>query len=195
MTSLFFKLDDLPFPDIYHYSHSRGVFELREKLAGYYASRFGVPVDPDKEIIITAGSKIATHMAFMAILNPGDEVIIPEPAWVSYPEQVRLCHGVPVMVPYYEELMAIEKYVTAKTKAIVLNSPHNPSGQVLPEKSLEYLHALARKKDLYLVSDEAYNEFMLDQSKFISPGWHDRRKTTQLSAIPCRKTMESQAGG
>jgi len=171
-----YKLDDLPFPDIYHYSHSRGVFELREKLARYYANRYEVPVDPETEIIITAGSKIATHMAFMSILSPGDEVIIPEPAWVSYPEQVRLCHGVPVMVPHDVPLTEIEQYVTPKTKAIVLNSPHNPTGQVLPKETLEHLHALAKRKDLYLVSDEAYNEFLLDENHFTSPGWHDPEK-------------------
>jgi aspartate aminotransferase/aminotransferase len=171
-----YELNDLPFPDIYHYSHSRGVFELREKLANYYAGRYGVPVDPETEIIITAGSKIATHMAFMSILSPGDEVIIPEPAWVSYPEQVRLCHGVPVMVPHDVALTEIEKYVTPKTKAIVLNSPHNPTGHVLPKKALEYLHMLAKQKDLYLVSDEAYNEFLLDEDHFTSPGWHDPEK-------------------
>jgi aminotransferase len=171
-----YKLDDLPFPDIYHYSHSRGVFELREKLARYYAGRYGVPVDPETEIIITAGSKIATHMAFMSILSPGDEVIIPEPAWVSYPEQVRLCHGIPVMVPHDVPLTDIEKYVTPKTKAIVLNSPHNPTGHVLPKETLEHLHMLAKQKDLYLVSDEAYNEFLLDEDHFTSPGWHDPEK-------------------
>ncbi len=171
-----YPFDDLPYPDIYHYSHSRGIIELRRRLARYYAEQYEVPVDPDKEIIVTAGSKIAIHMAFMAILNPGDEVIIPEPAWVSYPEQVRLCHGIPVLVPYYESMMEIEKYVTKKTKAIVLNFPHNPRGLVLPKEELEYLHTLARRHNMYLLADEAYSDFLLDEDKFISSGWHDRAK-------------------
>src|SRR5512137_355489 len=81
------SFDDLPHPQIFHYSHSRGIPELRERLCEYFRSQYDVPIDPEKEIIVTAGSKAAIHMAFMAVLDPGDEVIIPEPAWVSYPEQ------------------------------------------------------------------------------------------------------------
>jgi aminotransferase len=171
-----YAFDDLPYPDIYHYSHSRGIIGLRERLARYYTEQYEVPVDPDKEIIVTTGSKIAIHMAFMAILNPGDEVIIPEPAWVSYPEQVRLCHATPVLVPYYESMMDIDKYVTKKTRAIVLNFPHNPRGLLLPKEELEYLHTLAQRHDIYLLSDEAYSDFLLDEDKFISCGWHDPKK-------------------
>lgn len=171
-----YPFDDLPYPDIYHYSHSRGVLELRERLARYYAEQYEVPLDPDNEIIVTAGSKIAIHMAFMAILNPGDEVIIPDPAWVSYPEQVRLCHGIPVSVPYYESMMNIGQYVTKKTRAIVLNFPHNPCGRVLSKEELEHLHALARRHDVYLLADEAYSDFLLDEDKFVSSGWHDPKK-------------------
>src|SRR5881296_1194675 len=90
-----FSFEDLPFPAIYHYSHSRGIPELREQLARYYSSQYSVKVDPSTEIIVTAGSKIAIHMSLMAILDPGDEVVIHEPAWVSYPEQVKLCRGTP----------------------------------------------------------------------------------------------------
>ena len=111
-----YPFDELPYPAINHYSHSRGIEELREKLADYYAGQYGVPVDPEKEIIVTAGSKVAIHMSLMAIINPGDEVIIHEPAWVSYPEQVRLCHGTPILVPYHESTFDIGKCVTNKKK-------------------------------------------------------------------------------
>src|SRR6185437_1563826 len=74
--------DGLPFPQIYHYSHSRGLIELRRKLAQLYAGEYGVGVDPTAEIIVTAGSKIGLYMAFMALVEPADEVIILEPAWV-----------------------------------------------------------------------------------------------------------------
>lgn len=171
-----FPFDDLPLPAIYHYSHSRGIPELRERLADYYTKQYGVPVDADQEIIITAGSKIAIHMALMAILNPGEEVIIHEPAWVSYPEETRLCHGVPVLVRYDEDVTAIERYVTDRTKAIVLNSPHNPRGKVYSRAELEYLHGLAREHDVYLVSDEAYSDFLLDEDQFISCGAADPGK-------------------
>jgi aspartate/methionine/tyrosine aminotransferase len=154
-----YPFDDLPFPALYHYSHSRGIPELRQQLASYYQDQYGVPVNAEREIIVTAGSKIAIHMAFMAILDPGDEVLIHEPAWVSYPEQVKLCHGVPISVPYDRPIAEFGKYVTPRTKAIVLNYPHNPRGAVLSEADLAYLHHLARERDLFLLSDEAYSDF------------------------------------
>src|SRR6185312_4747796 len=77
-----FPMDQLPQPDVHHYSHSLGLLELRHKLAGYFRTEYNVAVDPDKEILVTAGSKAAIHMTFMSILNPGDEVIYSEPAWV-----------------------------------------------------------------------------------------------------------------
>jgi aminotransferase len=171
-----FSWDDLPYPTIYHYSHSRGIPELREKLAAHYGRAYGVPVNPEKEILITAGSKIAIHMAFMAILNPGDEVIICEPAWVSYPEQVRLCHGVPVLVPYHEGIRDIGKYVTEKTRVVVINNPNNPRGHVMSERELTFLHELARREGLYLLSDEAYSDFLAKGDSFLSCGLDDPRK-------------------
>ncbi|MDQ7822765.1 MAG: pyridoxal phosphate-dependent aminotransferase [Candidatus Eremiobacteraeota bacterium] len=171
-----FHFDDLPYPALYHYSHSRGVQELRKKLAQYYTHQYSVNVNPDEEIIVTAGSKIAIHMAFMAILNPGDEVIIHEPAWVSYPEQVRLCHGIPVLVPYHETIMDLGKYVTSRTKVIVLNNPHNPRGYVAWEAEIEYLHELAKMRDIFLLADEAYSDFLLNPDEFISCGWFDSQK-------------------
>jgi aminotransferase len=167
---------DLPYPTINHYSHSRGLPELREKLASYYGRAYGVPVDPEKEILITAGSKIGIHMAFMAMLNPGDEIIIHEPAWVSYPEQVRLCHGVPILVPYNEGTETIAKYVTERTRAIVINNPNNPRGHVMSEQELSFLHELARREGLYLVSDEAYSDFLPGGDPFLSCGLNDPRK-------------------
>ena len=167
---------DLPYPTVYHYSHSRGILGLREKLAHYYNKEYGVAVNPMKEIIVTAGSKIAIHMSLMAILNPGDEVIIHEPAWVSYPEQVRLCHGVPVLVAYHEDLRNLGKYVTERTRAVIINNPNNPRGAVLSEGDLEYLHDLAVSKDLYLVSDEAYSDFVPQEDTFISCGLFDPGK-------------------
>ncbi len=100
------SMDDLPFPDVLHYSHSRGLPALRRQIASHYASEYGVEVDPETEILITAGSKAAIHFTLMSILDPGDEVIVQEPTWVSYPEQIRLCYGVPVTLPYDAPLSA-----------------------------------------------------------------------------------------
>ncbi len=171
-----FPFDDLPSPSYYHYSHSRGIPELREKLSKYFLSKYDVSFDSTHEIIITAGSKIAIHMALMAILNPGDEAIIYEPAWVSYPEQVKLCYGTPVHLPYYEGIMSVEKYITDRTKVIIINNPHNPTGKIFNLEELSHLYKIAQKYNLFILSDEAYSDFVLNDEEFISLGNLDREK-------------------
>jgi aminotransferase len=166
--------DDLPFPDLFHYSHSRGLLELREKLCAYYR-RFGVSADPEREIIVTAGSKAAIHFALMAMLDPGDEVLIGEPSWVSYPEQVKLCYGRPVMIPYDKDVRDYERYVTPRTKAIIISNPHNPRGQVLGRSDLEHVVDLARRQGAFVLVDEAYSDFVRGE-EFVSGGAVDPEK-------------------
>lgn len=168
-------MDALPLPAIYHYSNSRGIPELREKLAEFFLKKYDVPINYEKEILITAGSKAAIHFAFMATLNPGDEVLIPEPFWVSYPEQVKLCYGSPVNIPYFKTVYDFEDYITSKTKVIVINNPNNPSGYVYSESDLNHLLTLAEKYNLWLFCDEAYSEFVIGDS-FVSLGKIDRDK-------------------
>lgn len=170
-----FGFQDLPMPEGYHYSHSRGDLELRRRLADYYRNEYQVPVDPSREIIVTAGSKAAIHMSMMAILNPGDEVLISEPAWVSYSEQAKLCHAVPVMVPFDRSIRELYEYVTDRTRAVIVNNPNNPIGSVLTRRELESLHQLADRRSLFLLADEAYSEFVADDS-FISLGALDPEK-------------------
>ncbi len=167
-----YRFDDLPFPDLYHYSHSRGLPELRTKLAAYYASEYGVAANPDTELLVTAGSKIAIYMALMALVSPGDEVLIHEPAWVSYTEQVKLCHGVPVQVPYHQTVFDFPKYLTPRTRVIIINQPNNPRGSMYSDVELTFLHELARARGLFILSDEAYSDF-LDDGSFRSLGVHD----------------------
>lgn len=171
-----YSFEDLPTPQVFHYSHSRGIDGLRGKLAGMYDKRYGVPVDPATEIIITAGSKIAIYMALLAILNPGDEVVIPEPTWVSYTEQIKLCHGKPVMVPYNKSVADIEKYITSRTRMIIICNPNNPSGRPYTEEDLKTLHAICEKHGVYLLSDEAYSDYFPKNRKFFSAGYHDPKK-------------------
>src|SRR5579883_1898711 len=171
-----YPMDELPFPALYHYSHSRGVPELRAQVAAYHAKHHGVSVDPDREIIITAGSKAAIYLAMLCTLDPGDEVIIQEPAWVSYPEQVKYCHGVPVHVPYDKTVFDFEKYLTDKTKLIILNNPNNPVGKVYSPKELQYVVDLAKANDIFVMTDEAYSEF-LSHEGFHSLGVFDREKS------------------
>jgi len=170
-----FPFDALPQEKIYHYSHSRGILELRQILARTYAQKYQVPVDPASELLVTAGSKAAIYMTFMTILDRDDEVLIPEPAWVSYPEQVKLCGARPIGVPYWIDTFRLEEFVTPRTRAIVINTPHNPTGRVYSAAELEYLLDLARRRDLWLLCDEAYSEFAADDS-FVSLGRLDSRK-------------------
>ena len=167
------SFDDLPKPEVFHYSHSRGLAPLRDKLAFYYGERYGVRVDPAREILVTAGSKAAVHMSLMTMIDPGDEVIVLEPAWVSYVEQIRLCHGVPVQVPWDRTLADIESYVTDRTKAVILNYPNNPRGLTLSEADWALLHDLAERRDLFLLCDEAYSDFLPPGERFISGGAGD----------------------
>jgi aspartate aminotransferase/aminotransferase len=154
-----FPMTGLPYPAVNHYSHSRGVLELRQKLAEYFASAYGAEFNPASEIIVTAGSKAAIHMTLMSIIDPGDEIIYSEPAWVSYPEQIRLCYGIPVGVPAGKSVFDFEAYLTPRTKAIIVNNPHNPSGKVYGREELEHLLDLARRHGLWVLSDEAYSDF------------------------------------
>jgi len=175
-----FPFNDLPYPDLYHYSHSRGIPELRKQLSNYYEEKYEVSVNPESEMIITAGSKIAIHMSLMSVLNPGDEVIILEPAWVSYPEQVKLCYANPVMVPYDKTVFEIEEFITNRTKVIIINNPNNPSGKVYSIKELTHLVSLAEKYSLFIISDEAYSDFLLEEEKFTSIGSIDTNKTYSI---------------
>jgi aminotransferase len=172
-----YSFDDLPFPDIYHYSHSRGIIPLRKKIAEYFHKEYSFEFNPETNIIITAGSKVAIYMTFSSILDIDEEVIIPEPYWVSYTEQVKLCHGVPITVPIDESIYDIEKYITQKTKCIVINNPHNPSGKNYSLDELTYLHNLAKKYDILVLSDEAYSDFLIEGEKFISMGSIDKDMT------------------
>ncbi|NUT50602.1 MAG: aminotransferase class I/II-fold pyridoxal phosphate-dependent enzyme [Saccharothrix sp.] len=171
----FFDLPPLDFSgfdgaDLNHYSHSRGLPRLRARLADYYGRQLHVHVDPDRELLVTAGSKAALYQVFLATLDPGDEVVIPEPFWLSYPEQVRLCGGVPVPVPCTAGVADLAAHVTDRTRAIVINNPNNPSGRLYTRSELELLHDLADRHDLLLLVDEAYNEFVLPDEEFVSCG-------------------------
>lgn len=182
------SFDTLPFPDIYHYSHPKGILELRQKLSQYFHDEYKVIFDPEKEIIITSGSKIALYMIFLGILNKGDEVIIPEPYWVSYTEQVKLCGGIPITVPINTPVKKIKNYVTKKTKIIVINTPNNPQGKIYTEEELTFLYKLAKKNGIIVLSDEAYSDFIVKKNKFVSYGTID---TTYEHAVICNSISKN----
>ena len=168
--------DDLPFPDIYHYSHSRGIIQLRQKISSYYRVQYNVEVDPEKEMIITAGSKAAIYMSLLALINPEDEVLIHEPAWVSYPEQVKLCGGNPVMIPYDKNVFEFGSYITCRTKVVIINNPNNPTGKIYTSNELAHLADLAMKHNIFILVDEVYSDFHLGNERFVSFGDIDKNK-------------------
>ena len=125
-----FSFNALPYKLGYHYSDPRGLQELREHVSRYYQKEYGVASNPEREVLVSAGSKVLIYLGLASVLNAGDEVILFEPAWASYSEQVKIAHGVPVLLPYYEDVSNIKNYLTKKTRAIIINNPHNPSGKV-----------------------------------------------------------------
>ena len=147
------------------YGPVNGLSELRSRLA----ERFnGYDID---NILITNGSKQALFMIFQAICDPADEVIVPVPFWVSFVEQVKLAGGQPVLVDTREHQLnaeAIERAITPRTKAILINSPNNPSGAVYPLSDLAKIAQLAAHHNLFIVADEAYEGFVYDGYKHAS---------------------------
>lgn len=153
------------------YTPVMGILELREAICMKLLKENHVRYLPD-EITIGAGAKQCLLAALLAICNPGDEVIIPYPCWVSYPELVKLTDGEPVMVPGREDFMpdisAIRKAVTKRTKAVMINTPNNPTGAVYDREILEELAALAVEYDFYIISDEVYEKFVYSGKPHVS---------------------------
>ena len=149
------------------YTPAGGTAQLKEAVCRKLLRRNGLTYRPE-QIVITNGAKQALHNAFCMLLDEGDQVILPAPCWVSYTELIRMSGGEPVLVPRRREdgfrldVNAVERAVTEKTKAILINNPDNPCGQVLEEDTLRALAAIAEKYDLYLIADEIYEEFMYD---------------------------------
>lgn len=155
------------------YSLSPGLPELRE-LIELQLQRENMYYDWEKEIIVTAGSIEGISAAILAITNPGDEIIIPEPTYTSYREVIILAGCTPVFVPLNEdrgwafELEKYEKAITAKTKAIFYCNPNNPTGTIYTKEQLLALAELAEKHDLFIISDEVYKDFVYNGEKIFS---------------------------
>jgi len=141
------------------YSEIPGLAALREALADHFEGCTA------ENIVIFNGSKQALYTIFQTICDPGDQMILPVPCWVSFTEQVRLAGGQPVLVPTRDhqlDIAAIAAAITDRTRAILINSPNNPTGAVYPRRDLEQIARLAVRHDLILVADEAYDFFVYD---------------------------------
>lgn len=156
------------------YSQNAGLPELRQTIANYYKRTEGFEYSPNDEIIVTVGAMEGLYLTLLSILDPDDEVIIPAPYYVNYVQMVSLCHGIPVVIdnPESEELSFnvedIVAAITPKTKAIIINTPSNPSGKVIPWHKIEALAEIAKKNDLIVIADEVYKCLMYDNANFKS---------------------------
>jgi aspartate/methionine/tyrosine aminotransferase len=158
-----FDFKRLDLDKCYHYSDSQGIPELRTKITDFYRVHYGAIVDPDDELLITVGSKPAIFMAMQATLNPGDEVLIHEPAWLSYQEQARLVGATPHFIPYDCSAVEFEPFYTPKTRMLVINNPNNPAGRFYSAEDLRVMYSQCRQRGIYILVDEAYSDFLIDQ--------------------------------
>ena len=148
-----------------HYDLSAGTVALREAIAYRTKEDFNLNVDID-EIIVTVGASEANYLVTQTILDPGDEMIIPDPMYVYYPGFSFLGGAKTISVPLdiiLQEPEELEKYITKKTKLILLTSPHNPTGQIIPKKSLEIIADLAQKYNFFVISDDIYNKIIYEE--------------------------------
>ncbi|NJE61037.1 pyridoxal phosphate-dependent aminotransferase [Thermococcus sp. 21S7] len=154
-----------------HYGPNAGLMMLREALAWKLKEQNGIEVDPKTQVMVTVGANQAFLMGFAAFLKEGEEVLIPSPMFVSYAPTVLLAGGKPVEVPTYEEnefrlsVDDLEKHVTDKTRALIINTPNNPTGAVLTKKDIEEIADFAVEHDLIVFSDEVYEHFVYDGVK------------------------------
>lgn len=184
--------DALHEPWIAAYSDTAGLPALREAVAHSLASECSLEINPHEEVLVTVGGKEGLFCAVFAIVNPGDEVLVPDPSWVSYDPCISFAGGVTIHVPTDREKgfmldpARIEAAVTPRTRMIVLNTPHNPTGVILGRTVLEAIADIARRHNLMVISDECYRYFTYGGREHISiaslPGMAERTITVQTTS-------------
>ena len=166
------------------YTSNAGLKELKTEIAKYMNRRFDLTYDPDHEILVTVGGSEAIDIAMRAMLDPGDEVLIPQPSFVCYPPCATLANGVPVIIELKAEnefrltAKELEAAVTPKTKLLVLPFPNNPTGSIMERGDLEEIAEVIIRHDLYVLSDEIYSELTYGDTSHVSiaslPGMRER---------------------
>ncbi|ODS34888.1 aromatic amino acid aminotransferase [Candidatus Altiarchaeales archaeon WOR_SM1_SCG] len=160
--------------DLTAYTSNYGIPELRQKISEKLKNENNISADPKSEILITTGTSEALDIAVRAILNPGEEIIIPEPSYVAYGPTIWFASGNPVSIPTTEENEFsvqpgdIAEKITGKTKAVLIASPNNPTGSIIRKKDLEEIADLAIEHNLIIISDEIYEKLIYDDEKHYS---------------------------
>ena len=151
------------------YTPSAGIIELRDAICGKLSRENGLQYYPS-QIVVSCGAKHSVYNAIQVLVDPGDEVILIAPYWMTYADQIQLAGGVPKVVHanpgsgFVPELEQIKEAISPRTKAILINSPSNPSGAVLPDSVLQGIAELAEKHDLWIISDEIYERLIYGTS-------------------------------
>jgi aspartate aminotransferase len=147
------------------YTAETGIWELRDAIAQKYNRDYGTHYTADN-VLVTSGAKQALYNIAAALFEPGDEVLIPIPYWVSFPEQIKLVGAKPVFIHTAKNFQLsaelVKEHITPRTRAIILNSPNNPAGTVLSRKDLQEIIELARRHQLFVIYDECYEKFLYD---------------------------------
>jgi aminotransferase len=170
-----------------HYTSNYGTIELREAIGDHVERLYGVRYDPRSEILVTVGVSEAVDISMRALLDPGDEVAIPDPGYVAYEADVTLAGGMVVPVRTHVEdafvvqAAAIERVLTSRTKAILLGNPNNPTGSVIARAELERIAALAQEYDLLVLSDEVYSRLVYGVEHACIAAMPDMRERTILT--------------
>lgn len=157
-----------------HYIPNAGIPELRKEIVKKLAEKNGIHLSSQENVFVTNGAMHALFCTFQCLLQPGDEVIVPDPMWTEVVENIKVARGVPVPVTLtlesgFKYIPAdIESKITSKTRAIFLNTPHNPTGAILPLQILNEILRIAQKHDLWIISDEAYEDVVYEPNRHIS---------------------------
>lgn len=157
------------------YSSNRGLAELRSEISKYLIRKYGLDYNPDKEILVTVGGSEAIDAAIRSVVNPGDEVIVPQPSYVCYVPMIRMAGGIPVIIENKAEndfkLKADElrEKISDKTKAIILPYPSNPTGAIMEKQDFEEIESVIKDTEIILISDEIYAELTFNGKRHVSP--------------------------
>lgn len=176
------------------YTHYAGLIELREAIAGKQKQFYGMEIDPENEIIVSGGSTGAFYCACLALLNPGDEVILFEPFYGYHVQTLVATQAVPVYVrmtpPEWSfTIEELERVVTSRTRGIMINTPANPSGKVFSREDLALLAAFAKKHDLFVFTDEIYEHFLYGECLHIPPATLSGMKERTITISGLSKTF------
>jgi aspartate/methionine/tyrosine aminotransferase len=176
------------------YAPFHGTPSLRQEVSQYYKNFYSLSYNPESEITITVGATEAIYLVITALINPGDEVVVLEPFYDSYVASIKMAGGIPVPVTMHApdftiDSKELEKAITPRTKLLILNNPHNPTGKVWSKEELMSVSQLVMKNDLYLLSDEVYEFLVFDGAKHIPTATLDGMMDRTITVSSAGKTF------